>query len=168
MKKPSKKLIQKLAACRLLVMDFDGVLTDNKVYTASDGTELVRCDRSDSLGLEMLKKHTTIKILILSKEKNPVVRARARKLGIPALYHIDDKLPRLQKEAKKRHLKMSQICYVGNDTNDIECLQNSGLAIAVQNAEPKVKAVSDYLTEHAGGDGAVREICDLLIKYFNN
>lgn len=164
MKKISSALLKKLLTCRLLVMDFDGVLTDNKVYTTSDGKELVRCDRSDSLGLEMLQKRTPIKALILSKERDSVVRARAKKLKINVLYGIDDKLAILKKEVRARGLSLKQICFMGNDENDLECIQAAGLAIAVSDAYPKILAIADYITDHKGGDGAVREICDLLIK----
>jgi len=168
MKKLPGTLIKKLAVCRLLVMDFDGVLTDNKVYTTSDGKELVRCDRSDSLGLEMLQKLTSVKALILSKEKNPVVRQRAKKLRLPVLSGIDEKLAVLMREIKRRHLELKEVCYIGNDINDLACMNAVGLAVAVKKPHPKLMAVADFVTEKEGGNGAVREICDLIIQNFKH
>ena len=156
-------LKKKFAKCKLLVLDFDGVLTDNKVYVNQDGIETVRCDRGDGLGLELLKKYTNIEILILSKEKNPVVAVRAKKLKIKCISGEDDKLTALKKEIGLKKLSSEKVCFVGNDLNDIECLKLVGLGIAVNDSHPEIMSIADYQTKNRGGDGAAREVCELIL-----
>jgi len=165
--KISAELLKRFSKIKLLLLDFDGVLTDNKVYTSQDGTESVRCDRSDGLGLEMLRKKTDVEIVIVSKEKNPVVSARAKKLNIPVTQGIDEKIKEYENEVKKRGLKDEQVCFVGNDLNDIECINKAGIGVAVADAYEPAKKVADYITLKNGGKGAVREICDLIIESKN-
>lgn len=156
-------LKKRFAKCKFLALDFDGVLTDNKVYIDQNGTETVRCDRGDGLGLELLKKYTNVKITIISKEKNPVVIARANKLKIRCISGTDDKVAVLKKEIKLKKISREQVCFVGNDLNDIECLKLVGLGVAVNNSHPEIISIADYRTKKKGGDGAVREICELLL-----
>src|SRR5208282_2878106 len=103
-----------LGQLKLLVLDFDGVLTDNRVLVSEDGHESVFCCRGDSLGLGMLKA-AGIEVVVLSKEKNPVVDARCRKLGIECVQGCDRKLVTLQALGSSRDIGSSQIAYVGND-----------------------------------------------------
>jgi N-acylneuraminate cytidylyltransferase len=147
---------------KLLVLDFDGVLTDNRVLVREDGTEAVWCNRSDGLGLGMLKRKG-IEVIVLSKEKNPVVAARCRKLGIVCIQGCDDKLSELKQKAESRKLKGEEIAYVGNDVNDLECMKWVGCAIAVGDAMPEVRSVAKWVTSKPGGWGAVREICDAIL-----
>jgi N-acylneuraminate cytidylyltransferase len=151
-----------LSRIKLLALDFDGVLTDNRVLVAEDGREAVWCNRSDGLGLGMLKRKG-IDVIVLSKEKNPVVAARCRKLGIECIQGCDDKLSELKQKAESRKFKGEEIAYVGNDVNDLECMKWVGCAIAVADAEPQVKAVARWVTAKCGGRGAVREICDAIL-----
>jgi len=161
-------LKKKFAECKLLVLDFDGVLTDNKVYINQDGKEMVRCDRGDGLGLELLRKHTDVDVSIISKEKNPVVVTRAKKLKIKCINGVDDKITILKKEVKLKKLPPKQVCFVGNDLNDAKCIKWVGLGIAVNDAHPKIISIADYQTTKNGGDGAAREVCELLLLSKNN
>ena len=145
-----------------LILDFDGVFTDNKVVVFQDGKEAVLCDRSDGWGIAQLKK-TAIPILILSTEKNPVVQARADKLDIPCIHGLDNKWNILEKYLQERDMQPGNIVYVGNDLNDLECMENIGCSVAVADAHPKVKSQAAIILTNVGGDGAVREICDLII-----
>jgi len=147
---------------KLLVFDFDGVFTDNQVLVLQDGTEGAFCNRSDGLGIEMVKK-AGLKILVISKQINPVVRARCRKLNIPCLQACDDKSEALQAAAKKMGIPLRQVAYMGNDINDIECLEIVGLSSCVNDSHPKVLAISLYTTKANGGYGAVRELCDFIL-----
>ncbi len=151
-----------LSSIRLLVLDFDGVLTDNRVLVRQDGSESVSCDRSDGLGIERLLE-AGIEAMVLSKETNPVVAARCRKLRLPCSQGQDDKLPQLEKIASERGLVAAQIAYVGNDVNDLEVMGWCGVAIAVADAYPQALAVVDFVTRRSGGRGAVREVCDLIL-----
>ncbi len=150
---------------KALVMDFDGVLTDNKVSVDQNGIESVRCDRSDGLGLELLRR-TPVRILVLSKEQNPVVAARCRKLQVECLHGVDTKLQVLTDWCRKQKIGLNEVLYVGNDANDIDCLQASGIGAAPADAHPSALAAAKIHLKHNGGNGAIREICDaILIKY---
>ena len=165
--KLTRDLKKRFKMIKLLVMDFDGVFTDNKVYTDQSGRESVRCDRSDGLGIELLRQKR-IKMLIVTREKNHVVLERAIKLKLPCLNNVKNKLHTMQKECKKQNIHLKNVCYIGNDINDIECLNAAGLAIAVKNSWPKAIKHADYVTTRLGGDGAVREICELIIRAKKN
>ncbi len=165
--KISTKLVNKLKNCKMLVLDVDGTLTDGGVYVDSNGKETMRCDRRDGFGTAMLKERSDIRILILSGEIDPVVKARANKLKVPIIHGLDKtkeaKEMVLNRELKKLGIKPSQVCYVGDEYNDIGCMQFVGVAIAVANAFSQVKDVAHYVTKNFGGHGAVREVCELIL-----
>jgi YrbI family 3-deoxy-D-manno-octulosonate 8-phosphate phosphatase len=151
-----------LAAVRLVVFDFDGVFTDNTVYVSEDGTESVRCWRGDGLGLQAVQRQG-LQVLILSTEVNPVVTARSRKLRVDCVQGCDDKRARLETLVRERGLTMDQVAYVGNDVNDLGCLEAVRVPIVVADAHPSVLPAARLRTERPGGHGAVREVCDLLV-----
>lgn len=148
---------------RALVMDFDGVLTDDRVLVSDSGGESVLCSRSDGLGIGLLRQ-IGIKMLILSKEKNSVVAARAAKLQVPAHHGIDDKLPVLMEWMQSENVARSETIYLGNDVNDLPCLKWVEWPIAPADAHPEVKRVARYVTTAKGGRGAVREVADSLVR----
>ncbi len=158
-------LDQDLAAAirdvRLMVFDFDGVFTDNTVYVFEDGREAVRCWRGDGLGLSRIKD-LGIDCMILSTEVNPVVTARAKKLGLPCVQGQPDKAAALKDILAEKSLAPDQVAYVGNDINDTGCLELAGLPMVVADAHADVLALGRYRTVAVGGHGAVREICDLF------
>jgi 3-deoxy-D-manno-octulosonate 8-phosphate phosphatase (KDO 8-P phosphatase) len=151
-----------LAAVRLVVFDFVGVFTDNTVYVAEDGTESVRCWRGDGLGLTAVQR-LGLQVLILSTEVNPVVTARSRKLRVECVQGCEDKRARLEAIVRERGLTLEQVAYVGNDVNDLGCLEAVGLPVVVGDAHPSVLSAARLRTERPGGRGAVREVCDLLV-----
>jgi YrbI family 3-deoxy-D-manno-octulosonate 8-phosphate phosphatase len=158
---PVLKLLREM---RLLALDFDGVFTDNRVFIDENGRESVVCDRSDSLGIKMLKeRRPDIKILVISKETNPVVKARCDKLKIACRTGIDDKLTLFKKIIDEENVDLHEVAYMGNDVNDLECLSFAGIGIAVADSDPKVLAVADYITHKNGGRGAIREIIDIVL-----
>jgi len=148
---------------KALFLDFDGVVTNNKVITDSNGVEYVQSDRSDSLGIEMLR-NAGIYVAVISKEKNEVVTKRCEKLKIDCIQGVDHKINILKDEVKKINLSMSEVCFVGNDINDIECIQVSGIGVAPADSCDEVKKIADYVTKRNGGDGCVREIADLILS----
>jgi 3-deoxy-D-manno-octulosonate 8-phosphate phosphatase (KDO 8-P phosphatase) len=148
---------------QLVAFDFDGVFTDNTVYVSEDGTETVRCWRSDGLGLKELAR-LGVSTVIVSTETNAVVQHRSRKMGIRCINGCDDKLAVLQTIVAESELKMNQVAFVGNDVNDIHCLRAVGLPIVVANAHESVLSLAKYRTAAEGGRGAVREVCDLFTK----
>jgi N-acylneuraminate cytidylyltransferase len=159
-KKPKQEILSKIKA---LVMDFDGVHTDDKVIVFHDGKEAVICSRSDGLGLEMLNK-AELKLLIISKERNKIIKKRAEKLRVPYLNAIENKETALNKWLKENSLKWHEIAYIGNDVNDVTCMYKAGISFCPRDGHNKAKsAASGLLLSHKGGDGAIREVCDILI-----
>lgn len=152
---------ERIRSVRLIAFDFDGVFTDNKVYVFQDGSEAVCCFRGDGIGLDKLKR-LGIESVVLSTEVNPIVGVRSRKLGIRCVQGCTDKRAVLRGIAEELGLSLDQVAYVGNDLNDSTCLSSVGLPMVVQDAHPDVAALALYRTQVAGGQGAVREICDLF------
>ncbi|MDY6834946.1 MAG: acylneuraminate cytidylyltransferase [Chloroflexota bacterium] len=144
-----------------VIFDFDGVFTDNKVFVLQDGREAVACDRSDGWGIAELKKMGKA-LLVLSTEENPVVNARCYKLGVDCLHGISDKRGTLMSWLAERNLDPAQVVYVGNDVNDLGCMQSVGCAIAVCDAHPKVQSAAQIVLSTPGGRGAVREVAALI------
>lgn len=147
----------------LLVLDFDGVLTTNKVIVDQLGKESVVVNRSDGMGISRLKK-SGVEVLVLSTEKNPVVSARCKKLGINFKQNLSDKGFALKAEILSRKLDSKKVVYVGNDINDLPCASQVGCFVAVKDAMPEVLQLADFILTHRGGEGAVREVCDLILK----
>ena len=148
---------------KALFLDFDGVLTDNRVWTDETGRETVAASRGDGFGIGMLKK-AGVDVIVISKEKNPVVAARCRKLGIPYEQGVDDKTGILKREQAKRKLDPSETIFVGNDLNDLPAFPLVGWGVAVSDAAQEVLEKADFVLEKKGGHGAVREICDLILS----
>lgn len=155
--------LTKLAAeIKLAVFDFDGVFTDNTVWTFSDGKEAIRSWRSDGLGIARLKD-AGIAVWVLSTELNPIVKVRCQKLAINCLTGLADKKKALERLTKKLSVDFERVMYVGNDINDLECMRLVGLPVAVTDAYGEVKKIAKYVTKRPGGMGAVREICDWIV-----
>lgn len=153
---------------KMIVMDFDGVLTDNRVWVDENGKEAVAAYRSDSLGLALLRGRAGIEPLVISKETNPVVSKRCQKMNVPVLQGIDHKANALKKVLQEKRIKPAEVIYVGNDVNDLECFPVVGFAAAPADAEKSVLMSADLVLTREGGHGAVREICDLLMDRMKN
>jgi len=145
-----------------IVFDFDGVHTDDFAYVDQEGVETVRVKRGDGLGIGLLKD-AGLTLLILSTEKNPVVQARAKKLGVTAITGKDDKAEALSDWLATNDIDPSRVAYVGNDVNDAGCLEMVGWPIVVQDAHPDVKRLARLTLDSRGGEGAVRELADLVL-----
>jgi len=152
-----------LSQVRLLVLDFDGVMTDNRVLVDETGKEAVWCDRADGWGIARVRE-AGVEVVVLSTEASPVVAARCRKLGVECIQGVDNKLASLQGIANQRLLRPEEIAYLGNDVNDLECMRWVGMPIAVADANPNVRRIAALVTEHSGGRGAVREVCDRILS----
>jgi N-acylneuraminate cytidylyltransferase len=160
---PLREKEQHLGKTRLLVLDFDGVVTDNRVWVDENGREMVAANRSDGMGIAMLQK-IGVEVVVLSTESNPVVAARCRKLGVSCLQGLANKAAALQEVVMDRKLLWAEVIYVGNDVNDEECLRLVGTPIVVADAHPHVKQDSRLVLSSNGGYGAVREVCDLILS----
>jgi N-acylneuraminate cytidylyltransferase len=148
----------------LIVFDFDGVMTDNRVWVGEDGYEQVAAYRSDGTGLHILRRKTPIKCLVLSSEYNPVVEVRCKKLQIPVISGALDKPPFLKKYLEENHIDPQKVVYLGNDVNDIPCFPLVGCAVVVADAEPLALQQADVVLSRRGGHGAVRELCDIFLQ----
>ncbi|MDV2968145.1 acylneuraminate cytidylyltransferase [Nitratireductor aquimarinus] len=153
----------KFRGVKALVMDFDGVHTDDRVIVDQSGVESVRVSRRDGLGIEMIRKAGTLHLLIISKEANPVVARRAEKLKVECLQSQDDKVAALEKWMAGAHLNWEDILYIGNDVNDLGPLERAGLSACPQDAHARVLSVVDWVIPAAGGQGAVRVVADELL-----
>ncbi|RII41196.1 acylneuraminate cytidylyltransferase [Galactobacter valiniphilus] len=145
-----------------LVTDFDGVHTDDAAYVSQDGTETVRVNRGDGLGVSRLTR-AGVPLLILSTEVNPVVSARAAKLGVPVLHGIADKAGALREWMREHRLDPRRVAYLGNDVNDLPALRLVGWPLAVADARPEVLAEARLTLAASGGHGAVREACERVL-----
>lgn len=152
------------AKVKLLVMDFDGVLTDNRVWVDEQGHEMVAANRSDSLGLANLRHQSDIQLMVLSREVNPVVARRCEKLKIPYIQSVTDKASALSMLLTDKHINPANVIYMGNDTNDLPAFPVAGYAVAPADAHPEVKRHADMVLSFNGGHGAVRELCDFLLS----
>ncbi len=149
----------------LIVSDFDGVITDNRVWTDQDGRETVVASRSDSMRVRALRE-CGVDVMILSSEPNPVVQARAEKMGVEAIQGVDigSKGEALRELLAKKKVDASHVIYIGNDFNDLACFEMAGWSVAVADAYPEVRRAADLVLSKAGGHGALRELCDLVLN----
>lgn len=167
--KNHQALLEKLAKIKVFATDFDGVHTDGTVYTDQDGREMVRCSRKDGLAYDLLRR-VGIYACVISKEANPVVLARCRKLGIDCHQQVlnsGDKLVTLQKIVADRGCTEEQALFIGDDINDIQVLRYVGVAVAVSDSHPLIISAVDYVTTKPGGSGAIREVVELLYQANN-
>jgi N-acylneuraminate cytidylyltransferase len=148
---------------KLIISDFDGVITDNRVWVDQHGTEFVAAYRSDSIGVQTLRE-IGIDVMILSSEPNRVVEARAQKMGVQVIQGvgIHDKGRVMREVLEQRDVRAENVIYVGNDLNDLPCFELAGWSVAVADAYPEVIHAADHVLSKPGGHGALRELCDLI------
>ena len=146
---------------KLIIFDFDGVMTDNTALVDSEGKEYVKVSREDGLSLNLLKKKG-FEILVLSSEKNKVVKARCKKLNLEYFNGVGKKINCLKQILKQKKISPLNVIYVGNDLNDLECMNYVGFAIAVNDADERIIKASDLKLKKKGGEGVVKEIYNLL------
>ncbi|MCD7061403.1 acylneuraminate cytidylyltransferase [Pelagibacterium xiamenense] len=152
-----------IAKIKVLVMDFDGVHTDDTAIVDQDGVESVRVSRRDGMGIEMLRKSGRFALLILSKEKNHVVMRRAEKLQIACLQARDDKVAALSEWLDGEGLVWDDVLFVGNDRNDLPAIRKAGFSACPRDAHASVVPFVDWIIPHDGGRGAVRAVADRLL-----
>jgi 3-deoxy-D-manno-octulosonate 8-phosphate phosphatase (KDO 8-P phosphatase) len=145
-----------------IVFDFDGVLTDDRVWVDQDGREMVCCSRRDGLGFDILRQ-SGLKLFILSTETNPVVAKRAAKLKVAAIQGCADKARALADLAAKEGIDLSRTLYVGNDLNDLEAIRLCGYSACPADAHPAIKDVATWVLETSGGQGVTREIIESVL-----
>jgi len=155
--------IVRIEQVKAIAFDFDGVFTDNRVFVMQNGEEAVACDRSDGMGISMLRA-ADVPMVIISTETNPVVAARGAKLNLKVLQGVEDKLPALESWVIGQELTLAEVAFVGNDINDVDCLQAVGVGVVVADAYPVAVEASDIRLSRDGGRGAVREFADIVLS----
>ena len=154
----------KIRAVNLLVLDVDGVMTDGKIIIDDNGREIKNFDVKDGHGLKILMRYD-IDVVLLTGRKSAVVEHRARDLGIREVHQgILNKLEVFEEIVQKRVLRLENIAFIGDDIVDIPLLKKVGFSVAVADAAEDVKKCVDYVTKKRGGDGAVREVCELILE----
>lgn len=159
----NKQFKSSIKDIQLIVYDFDGVMTDNRVIVFQDGSEAVVVNRADGLGVDRLRAKG-ISQLILSTEINPVVKARAAKLGLEVIASCKDKKIALKEYCDQNNYNLQKVVYVGNDLNDLEIMKIVGFSIAPADAHPKIKVVVKLITTTKGGEGVIREIAQIILS----
>ena len=153
---------------KVLVLDVDGTFTDGGMYYGPDGEALKKFNTRDAHGLQLLREQG-IGVCVMSTENSPVVAARMKKLRIDEYYPgVENKFLLLQELAKRWNIALRDMAYIGDDLSDLECLGNVGLACCPIDAVPQVLQKAHYRCAHAGGQGAVREVCDFILKMKNS
>ena len=145
------------------VFDFDGVLTNNLVYLNQEGVESVACSRADGLAFDVLRKLNK-PAFILSTEKNLVVEERAKKLKIPAIQGVTDKVEAIKELAKEKKIHLNNILYVGNDLNDYEAMQLCGYTACPSDSHEIIKSIANIVLKTSGGNGVVRELLEDIFQ----
>ena len=156
-------LLARAAKIQLLALDVDGVLTDGKIYFDQAGNEMKTFSTRDGLGIHALR-HFRIPVAIITARQSNIVTRRAAELGIELVYQGSlDKLASFRELIAKAGVSAENTCYAGDDWIDIPVLERVGLAVAVADAHELVRERVHWVTRNAGGNGAVREICDLIL-----
>lgn len=151
------------ARVKLAAFDVDGTLTDGRLWYSEDGRELKSFSVQDGLGLKRLRANG-IEVAIVTARVSHTVALRAEELGLVHVYQGQaDKRACLEHVLRALHLGPEQSAFIGDDLPDLAAMRFAGLGIAVANAHPWVAARAHWRTQHRGGDGAVREVCDLLL-----
>jgi 3-deoxy-D-manno-octulosonate 8-phosphate phosphatase (KDO 8-P phosphatase) len=158
------ELQARLSQVKLLALDVDGVLTDGGLYYTDSGEEIKKFNAKDGQGIKLVMQ-VGIEVAIITTSTSGAVLHRAKKLGIKHTFlGIEDKLTVIKEVCKKLNLSLSQVAYVGDDIVDLPVLAVVGCPLTVSDAMPENQACAVYVTQLAGGQGCVREICNLLLK----
>ena len=162
-----QELIDRAARVKLLILDIDGVMTDGRIIYSVYGDELKFFDVQDGFGITLLNR-AGINSAIITAKKSRIVKLRARDMRVAKAYQgYMDKLIPFEQALKRFSVKPEEVCFIGDDLIDIPVLKKVGFAVAVPNAVEEVKQVAHHITSKTGGRGAVREICDLILKSRN-
>jgi 3-deoxy-D-manno-octulosonate 8-phosphate phosphatase (KDO 8-P phosphatase) len=157
-------ILEKAKLVKMLIVDIDGVMTDGRIIYSIYGDELKFFDVQDGLGISLLK-HAGIKTVIITAKKSRIVRLRGRDLQVAKTYQgFADKIVPFNHVLKSFKVAPGEICFMGDDLIDLPVLRRVGFAVSVPNAVDEVKEQAHYVTSKVGGRGAVREICDIILK----
>jgi len=155
---------KRAADVKLLVLDVDGVMTDGRITINEQGEEVKSFDVKDGLGLRLLM-NAGIDVVIITGRKSKSVAYRAEELGIREVYQgVKDKGALFSDLVKRKKLEKEQVCCIGDDLPDLPLFQLAGVSVAVADAVSEVQNEAIFITKNRGGNGAVREVCDMILK----
>ena len=158
------EIIERAKRVKVFIVDIDGVMTDGRIVYSGYGDELRFFDVQDGFGITLLNR-AGIKTVIITAGKSKIVKHRARDLKVSSTYHgFMDKIDAFNDLLKRFKVTPEEVCFIGDDLIDIPILKRAGFAVAVPNAVDEVKKLAHHITANKGGRGAVREICDLILK----
>ncbi|MDD5173998.1 MAG: HAD-IIIA family hydrolase [Candidatus Omnitrophota bacterium] len=163
----NSETVEKARRVKLLITDIDGVMTDGRIVYSVYGDELKFFDVTDGFGISLLNR-VGIKTVIITAKKSRIVKLRARDLKVAKAYagFIDKRIP-FNDVLNRFKIPAEEICFIGDDLIDVPILKRVGFAVSVPNGMEEVKAVAHHITAKSGGRGAVREICELILKSQN-
>lgn len=157
-------IVRKLRKVKLLLLDVDGVMTDAGIFYSGSGVEMKRFNAHDGYGVVRAREHG-LKLGIISGRQTPIVDVRAKELRIDdVVQNASDKVAAMEELRRRHGLEVNEVAFIGDDLFDLPLLKAVGFSAAPKNALPEVKKAVDYVTRTSGGDGAVRELIDLIIK----
>jgi 3-deoxy-D-manno-octulosonate 8-phosphate phosphatase (KDO 8-P phosphatase) len=160
----SARVLKRAAKIRCLFLDIDGVMTDCKLYLTPDGEELKAVNVKDGLGIKMLMK-AGIDVAVISGRPSLAMQKRLAYIGVEHVYlNTEDKLGAYEEVRAKLKLKHEQCAHMGDDVPDLPLFEHVGLALAVADAHPRIKAAAHWTSQNRGGDGAIREAADLILE----
>ncbi|MCD7774047.1 MAG: HAD-IIIA family hydrolase [Clostridiales bacterium] len=150
---------------KMLAMDIDGTLTDGKIYTSVQGEIMKAFNVKDGYAIANILPKENILPVIITGRKSKIAAIRAAELNISEIHQgVPDKLSLLKRTAEKYNIEQQEIAYIGDDLNDIDCMIFCGLAACPSDASDQTKKCADYICKLSGGEGAVREFIDFIIK----
>lgn len=159
-----QSMIEKIEKIKLLILDVDGVLTQGNLYYSDTGTDMKAFSVLDGLGLKLLQ-NTGVQIGIITAHNSPLIQIRMQALKIQHVYQgYEHKVAAFDDLLKKLTLQPENVCYVGDDLPDIPLMHRAGFSITVPNARPIVKKEAAWISKAEGGKGAVREICEMIMR----
>ncbi len=161
---PRRPTLNLLRNIRLFATDVDGVLTDAGMYYSESGDEWKKFNTRDGMGIKLLQR-AGLTTAIVTQERTRLVARRAKRLSMPELHQgVMDKLSVIRDMATRHGVSLRQVAYIGDDVNDLEALKAVGLSAAPADGLPQVLQIVDYVCEKRGGEGAVREIAELILQ----
>ena len=165
-KEKNISLKEKLEKIKVVITDNDGVLTDTGVYYSEKGEVLKRFSIRDGMGVERLRKHAGIETIIITGEESASVKARAEKLQIKEYYlGAKNKLRLLDEILKKNEIGKENVAYIGDDVNDLDIMEQVGFKATPADGMNFIKHIADYVCENKSGNGAFRELAELILAY---
>jgi 3-deoxy-D-manno-octulosonate 8-phosphate phosphatase (KDO 8-P phosphatase) len=166
LKQKNLHLKEKLEKIKIVLTDNDGVLTDTGVYFSKNGEEFKRFSIRDGMGVERLRKYAGVETIIITGEESGSVRTRAEKLKIKEYYlgvkKKEDLLPEIM---KKNNVTVDEVAFIGDDSNDVELMKLVGFKATPADGMSFIKEMVDYVCENKGGNGAFRDVAELIIAF---